>query len=92
MKELTTEELRQMEGREGLILQGCGEPFQEWVDGINGLLTEEGILKNGSRFESASVFRHGGLTNLFFDFAGVELDMGRLAVWRLRTHEQFGGT
>lgn len=38
------------------------------------------------------MFRHGGLTNLFFDFAGVELDMGRLAVWRLRTHEQFGGT
>lgn len=44
MKEITTEELRQMEGREGLILQGCGGPIQEWVDGINGLLTEEGIF------------------------------------------------
>lgn len=92
MNTITTDDLRQMEGREGLILQGCGGDIQEWVDGINGLLTEAGILRNGSKFETVSVFRHEGLTNLLFPFDNVELNAGRLAIWRLRTHEQFGGT
>lgn len=94
MKELTTEQLRQMEGQEGLVLQGCGGDLQEWVDGINGLLTEAQILCGGSKFQSedVAVFRHDGLTNLYFPFEGVELKMGRLAMWRLQTHEQFGGT
>ena len=36
---------------------------------------------------------HDGLTNLLFPFEdGVDIDFGRLAVWRLATHEQFGGT
>ena len=91
MNTITTDALRRMEGREGLILQGCGGDVREWVDGINGLLTEEGILLNGSKFEDVSVFQHGELTNLLFPFDGVELDAGHLAMWRLRTHDQFGG-
>lgn len=91
MNTITTDDLRRMEGREGLILQGCGGDVQEWVDGINGLLTEEGILLNGSKFEDVSLFRHGELINLLFPFDGVELDAGRLAMWRLQTHNQFGG-
>lgn len=91
VKQITTDDLRRMEGQEGLILQGCGGDVQEWVDGINDLLTEEGILLNGSKFEDASVFQHGELTNLLFSFDGVELDAGRLAMWRLQTHDQFGG-
>ena len=92
VKQITTDDLRHMDGKEGLVLQGCGGPFQEWLDGINEMLTEDGILLNGSRFESASVFQHGGLTNLLFSFEGVELDMGKLAMWRLQTHGRFGGT
>lgn len=92
MKRIHADELRQMENQEGLILQGCGGELQEWVDGINGLLTEEGILLNGSRFETASVFKNEGLTNLLFPFEGVELNMGKLAIWRLQTHDRFGGT
>ena len=94
MKEMTTEQLRQMEGQEGLVIQGCGGDLQEWVDGINGLLTEAQILCGGSKFQSedVAVFRHDGLTNLYFPFEGAELKMGRLAMWRLQTHEQFGGT
>ena len=51
------------------------------------------ILKNGSRFENISVFQNGEITNILFPFEdGVEIDMGKLAMWRLRSHEQFGGT
>ena len=41
---VTTDELRGMRGSEGLILQGCGGDLTEWVDGINEILTKEGIL------------------------------------------------
>ena len=50
IKQITTDELRRMDGQEGLILQGCGGDLREWVDGINDLLTEAGILLDGSRF------------------------------------------
>ena len=94
MQQITTEDLRKMESREGLILQACGGELQEWVDGINDLLTEAGILLNSSVFEAedVSTFQHDGVTCLLFPFEGVELDMGRLAMWRLQTHGQFGGT
>ena len=92
VRQITTDDLRRMENQEGLILQGCGGPLQEWVDGINELFTEAGILLDGSRFESVSVFQHGDLTNLLFPFEGVELAIGKLAMWRIQTHGQFGGT
>ena len=90
--EITTEDLRRMEGRDGLVLQGCGGDLQEWVDGINEMFTEEGILKDGSKFEDVFVFRHEDLACLLYPFEGVELEIGKLAIWRLRTHENFGGT
>lgn len=92
MKQITTDELRATTGREGLILQGCGGELGEWVDGINQMLTEAGILRNGDAFKDISVFQHDGLTNLLFFMDGVDLDTGRLAIWRLQTHENFGGT
>ncbi len=41
VKRITTDELRTMTDREGLILQGCGGELSEWVNGINELLTQE---------------------------------------------------
>lgn len=92
IREKTTEDLRHMTDEEGLILQGCGGDLQEWVDGINDLLTQEGILLNGTKFEHAATFQHDGLTNLLFSFEGVQLNVGKLALWRIQTHSQFGGT
>lgn len=92
IKQITADDLRRMNGQEGLILQGCGGDPQEWLDGINELLTDAGILKNGSKFENISVFNHEDLTNILFPFEdSVQLDMGKLAMWRLQTHETFGG-
>lgn len=92
IQEITTDALRRTDSAEGLILQGCGGDPQEWLDGINKLLTDAGILRNGSKFEHISVFKHDGVTCLLFPFAGVDLDVGKLALWRLETHGQFGGT
>ena len=37
-------------------------------------------------------FCHKGLTNLLFPFEDVKLDIGKLAIWRIKSHETFGGT
>ena len=93
IQKISKEQLRRMGNQEGLILQGCGGDPQEWLDGINQILTDEGILKKGAGFEEAYTFQHDGLTCLLFPFKeNMELDMGKLAVWRLATHSTFGGT
>ena len=94
MIEITTEDLRRLKDAEGIILQGCGGDLEEWAEGINEILTEAGILLDGTRFDAdrVRVFHNDGLTNLLFLFTDdVHLHMGRLAVWRLQTHSEFGG-
>ena len=92
IQRIKAEDLRKMSGKEGLILQGCGGEPQEWLDGINDLLTKEGILQNDTRFENIYIFQNEGITNILFPFAeGVQLDMGKLAMWRLITHSNFSG-
>jgi len=92
MKNITTDELRQMTNTEGLILQGCGGDPQEWLNGVNELLTQEGILLEGAVFKDAYVFEHEGLTNLLFSMEEVKLDVGKLVMWRIASHDTFGGT
>lgn len=92
MRKVDTNGLKAMRQTEGLVLQGCGGDLQEWADGINGLLKEEGILIGDSKFQEVIVFEHEGLTNLLFPFDDVRIDAGRLAMWRLRTSSQFGST
>ena len=92
IKNITTDDLRRMGNSEGLIIQGCGGDLQEWVDGINGLLTQEGILRNGSKLTDCSTFEHDNLTCLLFLVKNVDVDLGRLAIWRLKTHDTFGST
>lgn len=91
IKEITADELRRMDNKEGLVLQGCGD-LKEWVDGINDILTEEGILLNGSKFDTVYSFENKNLTNLLYPFDDVEVNVGKLAVWRIATHSQFNGT
>lgn len=81
VKTIFKDELRRMEGSEGLILQGCGGSLDEWVDGINDMLTEDGILLDGTRFHDCSTFEHDGVTCLLFPFReDVKLDVGKLAM------------
>ena len=42
IQKISKEQLRRMGNHEGLILQGRGGDPQEWLDGINQILTEEG--------------------------------------------------
>lgn len=94
IQKITTDDLRRMKDKEGLVLQGRGGDLQEWVDGINDMLIESDILLNDTKFkaENCCVFENEDLTCLLLPFSeDVRLDMGRLAMWRLQTHENFGG-
>lgn len=93
IKPISEDELRRMGDSEGLILQGCGGSPVEWLKGINSMLKDEGILKDGTNFSECLSFNHNGVACLLFPFGDdVKIDAGKLAVWRLKTHEHFGGT
>ncbi len=95
VQNITTYELRRMNNCEGLILQGCGGDPLEWVNGINELLTEAEILLDGTKFneERCSAFDNDGVTCILFPFDdSVKLNTGKLAMWRIQTHNIFGGT
>ncbi len=92
IQHVTADDIRKMTDMEGLILQGCGGDPREWLDGINETLTYEEILKDGDAFKEIYVFQHDGLTNILFSMEDVNLDIGKLAMWRLRNHSTFGGT
>ena len=46
----------------------------------------------GTEFKHVKSFCHEGLTNLLFPLEDVKLDLGKLAIWRIKSHEMFGGT
>jgi len=90
IKEIDIQELRTMRGKEGLILQGCGGELTEWVEGINKLLTEKEMLLEGSRFENCYSFKRDGITCLLFPFEDQKMNTGKLAIWRLISHQEMG--
>ena len=92
MKDITLDELKTMRKHEGLIIQGCGGDPQEWIDGIQDLLTTEEILLDGDTFKDVFRFENEGVTCLLFDFRDTKLNVSKLAMWRLSTHGAFGGT
>ena len=93
IREITIDELRRMNGKEALIIQGCGAPLQEWQDGINDMLTQAEILKEGTRFTDILSFQNENVTCLVFSFTDdVKLSVGKLAMWRLSTYGNFAGT
>ena len=92
MRKISVQELRHMKDKEGLVLQGCGGDLQEWENGINDILTDQNILLNGTRFKNVMFFQKDGLTNLLFPFEDVEINIGKLSMWRLQTYDKFGST
>ena len=92
IKNITTNDLRKMNNKEGLILQGCGGEVKEWVDGINDILTENGILLDDTKFDNVSVFQNEGVTCILYPFDNVHIDVGKLSMWRLQSYTAFAGT
>lgn len=92
IKKISISELRYMNESEGLVLQGCGGDLNEWLDGINNLFKEKAILLDDSTFKNIYFFEYNNVGCLLFPFNDAKLDIGKLSMWRLQTHNQFKGT
>ena len=95
IKLISTDDLRKMSLQEGIIFPGCGGDLQEWVDGINEMFEESGILLDNTKFTSDNCrkFNNGDITYLLFPFdENVHIDISRLSVWRLQTYSTFGAS
>ena len=54
IKHITTDDLRRMDDKEGLVIMGCGGDLSEWLDGINDTLAKAEILQNGLNMRDLS--------------------------------------
>ena len=92
IKELSCSEVKELRDRnyEFLILQGCGGELSEWVDGFTKMLKDEGIVKDSFSFDEVYLFQNNNLTNMAFALNNKDLDIGKLAMFRLKIREIFG--
>lgn len=92
IKELSSEEVKELrnDNYECLVLQGCGGDLTYWVDGFTDLLKDEGIVSDSFSFNKVYVFKNNNLTNLIFVLDSKDIDMSKLAIFRLKIRYNFG--
>ena len=67
--------------------------MQGWIDGVNEMFKEGGILLDDTKFTDAYVFDNDNLTCMLFPFDNkVHLNTSKLAMWRLQMYPIFAGT
>jgi len=71
--------------KEGLVLLGAGGDLNEWINGVSELLKDEGIaLPNFAFTEAHKIDIIGGRIDLLLTFDFATVDVGKLAMWRIR--------
>lgn len=92
MKNVSCNEILELRNNEyeHLILQGCGGDLNEWVDGITKLLKENDIVPKSFKFKEVYLFENNDLSNMAFPLDSKDIDMEKLAVFRLKIRDTFG--
>ncbi len=92
MKELSLEEIKKLrnDNYECLVLQGCGGDLTDWVIGFTDLLKDEGIVSDSFSFNKIYFFENHDLTNLVFTLDDKDINMSKLAMFRLKIRDVFG--
>jgi hypothetical protein len=85
-EEISFDQLRSM--GEGLVLLGAGGDLSDWINGVSGMLHEEGIAGSAKPADlwggAYALTTTGGRTDLVLTFKeDSPLDIGKLAMWRL---------
>lgn len=75
---------------EYLVLQGCGGDLNEYVDGLSEMLKDAQITPQNFKFNEVYSFDNKNLTNLVFSLNNKDINMGKLAIFRLQIREVFG--
>ena len=87
IKEIKFRDLYDMKN-EYLVFQGCGGDLQEWYNGIAQLMVDEGCAKKGYKPKEMYHFEFNDISNVMIPIK--DLDLGRLAIVRLKLREVFG--
>ena len=80
--------LKLAEETDYLVWQGCGDPLEDWYNGITNMLIENEIADKSYKMKEMYVFDNNGLTCLLTPLD--KLDLRKLAVMRLKWRETFG--
>lgn len=94
VKKIAKNKLRKLSQKtEGLILQGCAGDPHDWIDFMNRMWTKLNILQDGFNFmpKDCFVFVNDGVICIYFDIVNKPIDIMNLAIWRLRSREDFHG-
>lgn len=92
IKNISCSEVKELRNNnyEYLVLQGCGGDLNEWVDGITNMLKENDIVPDTFSFEEVYSFENNNLTNMAFALNNKDINIGKLAMFRLKIRENFG--
>lgn len=93
LKEISCEEVKELRNDnnyECLVLQGCGGDLTDWVVGFTDLLKDEGIVNDSFSFDNIYFFENNDLANLIFTLDSKDINMSKLAIFRLKIRNDFG--
>ena len=92
IKEISLNEVKELRNNnyEYLVLQACGGDLSKWVDGITNIFKEEKVIPSDFTFNEVYTFQNDNLTNMLFALNSKDIDIGRLAILRLKMRADFG--
>lgn len=92
MKQLKLEEVKKLKDKDYdfLVLQGCGGNLEDWINGITNMLKENGIVSDSFSFDEIYFFEKDGTTNIALALNNKNIDIGKLAMFRLSIRDEFG--
>ena len=91
IKKLDISEVKELrnKGYEFLIFQGCGGELDDWIEGVTGLLKENNIVPSDFQFDEVYSFENNDVTNLAFGLNNKDINMSKLAIFRIKIRETF---
>ena len=80
IKQITIDQLKQMTGTEGLIIEVDTDDgdLDKMASIVNKLFTREGVLRNGDTLKDVYTFEYDGRAHLLFNMQGIDFDRERL--------------
>ena len=92
IKNISCSEVKELRNNnyEYLVLQGCGGDLNEWIKGVTTLLKENNIIPDTFEFDEVYSFENNNLTNMAFALNSKDIDMSKLALFRVKIRESFG--
>lgn len=92
IKNIKLQDLQELRNNEYefLVLQGCGGDLNEYVDGLAKMLKEAQIIPQNFEFDEVYSFDNKNITNLAFSLKNKDINMEKLAIFRLQIREVFG--